>query len=117
MNPLTPATLAPPGAVGPGQSEADKPEEMQAARDFEAILVRQLLGAMRRSSAALGGAEPSFGRGMYTEMLDEQLAQNIVSSGGLGLADVLFRAFGDAGVQRSPSAADALVQEGGDHEG
>lgn len=60
-----------------------------AARQFEALMLNQMLKSMRAASEPLksglieGGSTTDF----YIEMLDTQLAQNIAGKGGLGLAE------------------------------
>ncbi len=68
----------------PNVSEADKVTE--ASRQFEAILVRQILGAARKSVISSGLERESAETGMYQDMVNAQLAEAITQSGGLGLA-------------------------------
>jgi Rod binding domain-containing protein len=87
--PLTPADavalaadqrLAAAGSTRPGAGVT--PE--QAAQDFEAIFLTQLLKGLRRTVP--GQEERSYGAQMYQELLDEQLALYLARHGGLGLA-------------------------------
>jgi flagellar protein FlgJ len=58
----------------------------EAARQFEALMLNQMLKSMRAASPKselLDNSTTDF----YTEMLDTQLAQNIAGRGGLGLAE------------------------------
>ncbi len=82
----------------------------EAAKQFEALLVRQLWQIMRKSAgdAMAGGSGP--GAGMYGHMMDEAMASHLVEAGGLGLAPQLERAFGvssDGDVPASPIDFDA----------
>jgi Rod binding domain-containing protein len=97
--------------VGPDpKREADKLE--QVAHDFEALLVKQIFASMR---STLNKEAQSFGEGMFTGMLDEQLAQHVAESGGLGLSDALTQ---ELRVRATGSAkpVDAYLTKGEDHE-
>lgn len=69
----------------------------KASRQFEAILVRQMLGPAIEpmlSGGSLGGSENSgsgSGGGVYGYMLTDVLANSITEGGGLGLAGVIGR--------------------------
>ncbi len=71
-------------ASGGGDSERER--LTQAAQQFEAIFLRQMLAAAR--SAELGGEELFGGQGEETfrEMQDSHFAQIASESGALGLA-------------------------------
>jgi Rod binding domain-containing protein len=62
----------------------------EAASQFEALLVAQMLRSMRESSEGgwLGGGGDPSGSAL-TEMAEEHLAKAITSNGGLGLAKVI----------------------------
>ena len=85
LKPLQPGVKALPRGLPVGvdpKREADKLQ--QVAHDFEALLVKQIFASMR---STLNKESQSFGEGMFTGMLDEQLAQHVAESGGLGLSD------------------------------
>ncbi len=64
-------------------------EAMQAvARQFEGLMLQQMLAAMR-SSIAVDEANQSSYTDFYREMYDKQLAQVIAGRGGLGLAQMI----------------------------
>ena len=83
------------GGLGPEleqlkQSGSDSPENLKrAAREFEALLVNQLLRSVRESSAGgwMGG-EGETGK-LMVEVAEQQLARTIAAQGGLGLADLI----------------------------
>ena len=66
----------------------------QVAAQFEALFLQSMLKSMR--DASLG--DPLFGDSeqmqMYEEMLDKQMAANLASEPGIGLADLLVRQLG-----------------------
>ena len=87
MNPL--ATPALPG-VAPAQSRgADRTKLAAAARQFEAIFVRQMLAAARKST--FGGEDVLGGKGLETfrTMQDEKFADLAAASGAFGLAKMI----------------------------
>ena len=87
MSPLPAAAL--PGAT-PAQSRgADRAKLSAAARQFEAIFVRQMLAAARK--AAFGGAAALGSKGLETfrTMQDEKFADLAAETGAFGLAKMI----------------------------
>src|SRR5271163_2074466 len=73
-------------AKNPNVSDADKVAEV--ARQFEAVLIRQILQDVRKPllAPAEGDATAS---GVYGDMINNQMADSITKSGGFGLAKSL----------------------------
>jgi Rod binding domain-containing protein len=69
------------GRVGHTAAQSEDP-----AAAFEAVFIGEMFKAMRATVHEVDG---SFGRSVCTSMLDEQLAQTIAESGGLGLTAAL----------------------------
>jgi len=67
---------------------------MQAAREFEAILVTQMLQVMRQSVHDSELLEDDPGRDTYYQMLDIEIGRQVARSGSLGLAETLYRQLG-----------------------
>lgn len=87
-------TLAPIGNLTPPHQGADADaksvaEARQVAQQFEAIFLRQLLGAMEKTGGLAGSSQ---GSGIYKSMMVGALADNASQSGGIGLAEVVFKA-------------------------
>jgi flagellar protein FlgJ len=61
----------------------------QVAQQFEAIFLRQLMGTLEKS-AGFGGS--GTGSGIYKSMMVGALADSTAEGGGIGLADVVFKA-------------------------
>ena len=62
----------------------------KAAKGFEAVLMRQLLGSMR--SAGIGeGIDSSSAVDQFREMSDAQMAENLASKNSLGIAQLLLQ--------------------------
>lgn len=76
-------------------SREDVKEEQQALKkateDFEAIFLTMMFKNMRNTVPDGGLMEKSFGRGIYEEMQDEKMAEEISTSGGVGLAKELYQ--------------------------
>ena len=75
-------------------------ELREAARDFEAMLVTQMLQIMRQSVPDGGLFEQDSGRDTYFQMLDMELGRQVARTGSMGLADALYRQLN----LRTPSA-------------
>jgi len=61
---------------------------MASAREFEAVMLEQLLTSMRTT---VGGSTQSSTMRSYSEMLDGEMAREMASAGGIGLADSIAR--------------------------
>lgn len=83
--PIQPLTTSPSLATAARAANTDERTRkvQSAARDFETILVKQLLAA-----AKMGGD----GKGGYGDMAVDALADGIEKGGGLGLTDQIARA-------------------------
>jgi flagellar protein FlgJ len=92
ISPLNSAT--PPAAVPldklaahPLLSDSDKTAE--AARQFEAVLLRQILAAARRTIITSDLNSSSPGADVYEDMINDLLATTISRTGAFGLANAL----------------------------
>ncbi len=87
-------------------------EIRKAAQEFEAIFIAQMLKVMRETiqeSGLLGGG---FGKTIYTELFDQEVALSLAKRGALGIANLLeqkivanLEASGKAALDPSPDAA------------
>lgn len=88
---MTPSTI---GSLTPGQQTPDvtAPTEAQrkAARDFEAIFLRQLLSSLEKGSG-LGGKQSNGGQ-VFRSMMVGALADTAAEGGGIGLSEVILKA-------------------------
>ncbi len=71
-------------AANPNISEADKAKEV--ARQFEAVLLRQILESAHKSSVKGLFDDESSTKDVYLDMMNFHLADAITKGGGLGLA-------------------------------
>jgi len=72
-------------AGNPNISDDDKVAEV--SRQFEAVLLRQILQQARKPGVA--ASSPSLSSDVYSDMINQQLAQSISRSGAFGLAKSL----------------------------
>ena len=79
------------------RADANDPKALrEVARQFESIFTKMMLDSMR--SASFG--DPMFGSDqadMYQDMMDDQMAVQLSSGRGIGLADMLIRQLGQGG--------------------
>lgn len=91
-------------------AEQNDPETIrQVASQFEALFIESLLKNMRSAELAdplLGGSDQ---QKMYQEMMDQQLALNMSSSGGIGLADMLVQQLGGEAQSVQPTRESFLM--------
>ena len=79
-----------------------KAELQQAATAFEAIFMRQMIGAMRSASLAEGLTDSGVTE-QFRDMADARTADSMAESGGFGIAQLLMRQLGPT-VAPAPAA-------------
>jgi len=104
-------TLAPIGNLTPQHQVTDADEKSVAearkvAQQFESIFLRQLLGALEKTGG-LGGSTQ--GAAVYKSMMVGALADGASESGGIGLADVVFKAMLPPALASSAAAGSAAA--------
>ncbi|MET0238622.1 MAG: rod-binding protein [Sphingobium sp.] len=87
------AAIASTGTVVPAQ---DRAKIEKAAKAFEAVFVRQLIGAMRQSGMGdeLTGSSAV---DQFQEMADARTADTLADKGSLGIAEMMLRQLAPAG--------------------
>ena len=94
-----------------GADSNDPAALREVASQFEALFLQTMLKSMREAS--LG--DPLFGDNdgheMYMEMLDQQLAVEMSSGKGIGLADMLVQQLGGKSAAPAPAAANVPLPE------
>ncbi|MFC3714145.1 rod-binding protein [Sphingoaurantiacus capsulatus] len=85
--------LAPVAGATPGKPEdKQRAKLVEAAKAFEAVFVRQMIGSMRQAKLA----DDIFGSpstDQFREMQDAQFADEMANKGGLGVAEMLIKQF------------------------
>jgi Rod binding domain-containing protein len=95
-------------AAGAERTRSDPPKVVEAARQFEALLLSQMLKSVREAES--GGWLGSGGDGAgdcAMSVAEEQLAQVLSSNGGLGIANLVVVGLAD---RSQNGAADYKVQ-------
>ncbi|WP_115719240.1 flagellar assembly peptidoglycan hydrolase FlgJ [Gallaecimonas mangrovi] len=90
-----------------GAQKHDKKALMETAKQFESLFVRQLLKSMREANAVFAKDSPFDSSTMkyYQDMQDQQLALDMSSSGGLGLAKIIAQQLQPDGKTVMPASA------------
>ncbi len=73
-----------------GASADEKEALAKAARAFEAIFVRQLVGAMRGASGG-EAIDGSSAVDQFREMADARMSDDLAGKGALGIADLILK--------------------------
>jgi murein DD-endopeptidase MepM/ murein hydrolase activator NlpD len=76
--------------------DESKAELKKVAQQFEAIFIAQLLKVMRETIQESGLTEGGFGKSIYTEMFDQEVALDMARRGTLGISNLLFQNFSAA---------------------
>ncbi len=90
MNAIAPSSIAPAAAALPSDPKPQNPEE--AARQFEALLIAQMLRSARESSSGgkLGSAEDGGNESdTMMDLAEQQFAKLMAQNGGLGLTRLM----------------------------
>ncbi len=78
----------------------DDPRLKEAAMQFEAVFVRQMLSSLEKATGSPMGNQTS-GGSIYGSMVVNSLADAIAHAGGLGLGSMLLKSFGTQGPSTS----------------
>ena len=87
---IQPSPAFPLKKIGQTADSNKEAELKKACQNFEAIILQQMLTAMRKSVPKDGLVEGGYAQDMYQSMSDEGLAKEMASGKGIGLADVLY---------------------------
>jgi Rod binding domain-containing protein len=93
---------APGGAVGREIGGTRQPGVKEVASEFEALLLQQLVAAMREGTTAEGEGGP--GSQLVDHFIEQGLAGHLASAGGIGLARYLERETGEDATDAARSA-------------
>jgi Rod binding protein len=92
-------------------NKAKSKELMEVARKFEAILIHQMLKAMRQT-VHKSDLLNSFSLQQYESMMDEEIASEMSKHKGIGLADSLFYQLSRLDKASNPPATISNVSSG-----
>jgi len=88
------AILNQPSESGSIAVGGDRARLENAAKQFEALLIGQILKGVRESSSGLS-AENDESMTTYSEIAEQQFAQAIAAQGGMGIGKMVTAQFGD----------------------
>jgi len=78
------------GVVGSRVSEADKAAARDAAEQFEAVFIAQMLAPMFETVPTDGPMGGGHAEGIYRGMMVQEVGKSIASNGGIGIADQVY---------------------------
>jgi len=88
--------------IGQAADKTKEAELKKACQGFEAIILQQMLTAMRKSVPKDGLLTSGYSQEMYQSMYDEGLAKEMASGRGIGLADALYQQLAGPIQQKKP---------------
>jgi flagellar protein FlgJ len=89
---IAPASSATPGALAASANRTDDPAKIKdAARQFEALLIGQMLKSMRDSEGGWLGTGDDEAGSSAMEYAQEMFAQSLSANGGLGMASLVMK--------------------------
>ena len=98
------------GATDAGaRPEADRARIAEAAKQFEAMFLLQMLKQMRQSMLADESEEPGLGAGTMFDTIDAELSKQLAGQSG-GLAPTMFEAMSKADASGSSVDLDAFAR-------
>ena len=90
----------------PGIKENNPEKLRQLAKDFESVLLSQLVGTMKETLSSISEDEEEVGAGQVKDMFWMCLSREIGDKGGLGLWKDLYQFFSD--MQQTQNTAQLL---------
>jgi murein DD-endopeptidase MepM/ murein hydrolase activator NlpD len=94
-----------PASAPNAPSDVERKKVAELARQFESMLMTQMLREMRKSMLTPEEAGSGYGAAAMTDTIDVELGSALSRTGGFGLADVLIKAFDRQATGRKPAAA------------
>lgn len=104
---VTAADIAPERLAG-NAALTEQQKIAEASRQFEAILLRQILAATQKTIIPSKFADNSTAAGIYRDMITNQLADSISKSGSFGLAKTFERQLTRPSGPRTPASRQPL---------
>jgi flagellar protein FlgJ len=76
-----------------GQMTAQEDEAIrEACQEFESYFLQMMFREMRKTTLNENGfLSKSYAEGIFTDMLDEEVSKSAARSGGIGLADMMYK--------------------------
>ncbi len=93
-------------------AEDDRTRLREAAKEFEALLLYQMMKVMRETIEESEFTGVGLGRSVYTELFDQELARTMADRGALGIADLLIRNLSDPAGEPEESRVPENINSG-----
>jgi len=93
-----------------GKNPEDAARLREAAKEFEAIFLGYMLKVMRETINEPGLPGGGLGQGIYTELLDQELARSLAGRGALGISDMLIRKLSEQNPALAPDVGAESLQ-------
>ncbi len=108
-------------ALGANETMEDRKAKLyKASKDLESIFLYHMLQTMRKTvpdnSGGLSAPGTGFGKDMYTQMFDQELASKMAGTGNRSLADVLYKDLEkvlerESGLKPKPHKVNTLIEK------
>ena len=85
-------------------SGKDRAALKKASEEFEAVFIGQLLKVMRETIEESGAESGGFGKGIYTDLFDQEIARSMAHRGALGIGDIIYKSLTEKENVYSPEA-------------
>jgi len=95
LNPGTVTSLKQNPLEAVSVSDKSRAELKKVAEEFEAVFIGQLLKIMRETIEESGLEGGGFGKGIYTELFDQEIALSMAKRGALGIGDIIYKSLAD----------------------
>ena len=92
-------------------SEKTRADLKKVAQEFEAIFIAQLLKIMRETIEESGMEGGGFGKSIYTDLFDQEIALSMAQRGALGIGDIVYKSIADKESAISPEFFEMLQPE------
>ena len=92
----------------------DRAELKKAAQEFEAVFIRQLLKVMRETIEESSSEGSGLGKGVYTELFDQEIALNMSQRGALGIGDIIYRSLVENEAKENSGDREVVQESMGD---
>lgn len=89
-------------ATEPATASGPDPKLLEAAKEFEAVFLRQMLKSLERS-ARLSGDTSQAGQSAYGSMIVEAMADAIATAGGIGVSELIADAVATSPARPAPT--------------
>jgi len=88
-------------------SDKSRAELKKVAEEFEAVFIGQLLKIMRETIEESGLEGDGFGKGIYTDLFDQEIALSMSKRGALGIGDIIYKSLADKEAAAAAGISDA----------